>query len=42
LGNKYVSKTIGMEQPFENENNIMKNGICEILMNETIMEEVPI
>jgi len=31
-----------MEQSFENENNIMKNEICEIIMNETIMEEVPI
>jgi len=31
-----------MEQTFENENNIMKNEICEIFMNEAIMEEVPI
>jgi hypothetical protein len=31
-----------MEQTLENENNIMKNEICEIFMNETIMGEVPI
>jgi len=31
-----------MEQSFQNENSIMKNGICEIFMNETILEEVPI